>query len=197
MTVYSITLHTLTPLHIGDGVELHQDFDFAVFRGRTYRLNEDAILLAKPAALHPGRDGHYPAPGKLLQESDYQNADLFRYVLSGAPRSRQVDARMKSFIKDVYDRPYIPGSSLKGALRTALAWTGWPEVKLTLGSQHDRSLQILGRATTGEEAVWQGPQPRPAARPACLRPERAAAAGPGLADRQCSGAHQAQRRFAG
>jgi CRISPR-associated protein Csm5 len=26
------------------------------------------------------------------------------------------------FARDVYDRPYLPGSSLKGALRTALAW---------------------------------------------------------------------------
>jgi len=145
MTVYSITLHTLTPLHIGDGMELHQDFDFSVFRGRTYRLNEDAILLAKPTALHPGRDGRYPPPGKLLTEADYQNANLFRYTLPGAPRSRLVDARLKSFIKDVYDRPYIPGSSLKGALRTALAWTGWPEVK-----------PYLERNAIGRSKSWAG-----------------------------------------
>ena len=36
------------------------------------------------------------------------------------------------FIKDVYDHPYIPGASLKGALRTALAWTGWQEIKPSL-----------------------------------------------------------------
>lgn len=128
MTVYSIKLHTLTPLHIGDGNELRQDFDFAVHAGRTYRLNEDEILLAKAAALQPDPGGAYPPPGRLLSEADFEEARYFRYVLHGEPRSKKVDARLRSFIKDVFDRPYIPGSSLKGALRTALAWSGWPEI---------------------------------------------------------------------
>ena len=52
---------------------------------------------------------------------------------------------MKSFIKDIYDRPYIPGSSLKGALRTALAWTGWDEIK-----------PELHRGTVGRRRSWAG-----------------------------------------
>jgi CRISPR-associated protein Csm5 len=145
MTVYTVTLQSLAPLHIGDGDELRQDFDFAVHGGRTYRLNEDAILKAKEERLRPGAGGRYPAPGKLLEESDFQKPQLFRYVLNGAPRSSLTDARMKSFIKDVYDRPYIPGSSLKGALRTALAWTGWPEVK-----------PRLDRNAIGRNKSWAG-----------------------------------------
>ena len=113
MSVYTVNLTTLTPLHIGDGDELRQDFDFVVHDGRTYRLDEDAVLLAKEKQLAPDRQGRYPLPGRLLQEADYRDAGLFRYVLPGFPRSRKSDARMKSFIKDVRDRPYIPGSSLK------------------------------------------------------------------------------------
>jgi CRISPR-associated protein Csm5 len=140
MSVYKVTLKTLSPLHIGDGGELRQDFDFVVYQGRTYRLNEDAVLLAKSERLRPNREGHYPAPGQLLVDADYRRSELFRYSLRGIPRSKKTDARVKSFIKDVYDRPYIPGSSLKGALRTALAWTGWKEVNPAL----DRS--AIGRS---------------------------------------------------
>lgn len=129
MTVYTIRLKTLTPLHIGDGDELKQDFDFAAYKGRTYRLNEDAILTAKDPVSWVDARGQYKPPAWLLDENDYRNATLFRYSVPGVPRSRKTDARVKACIKDVYDRPYVPGSSLKGALRTALAWNGWDEVK--------------------------------------------------------------------
>ena len=143
MSVFQVTLKVLSPLHIGDGNELHQDFDFAVYQGRTYRFNEDAVLLAKSDLLRPDQEGHYLAPGKLLNEADYRNPALFRYVLRGIPRSKKTDARVKSFIKDVYDRPYIPGSSLKGALRTALAWTGWKEIN-----------PVLDRSAIGRSKSW-------------------------------------------
>lgn len=145
MSVFKVTLRTLSPLHIGDGNELRQGFDFTVHQGRTYRLDEDAVLTAKQAQLVRGRDGRYPTPGELLSEADYSNPAFFRYVLRGFPRSTQTDARIKSFIKDVHDRPYIPGSSLKGALRTALAWSGWGEVGLR-----------LERGSVGRHRSWAG-----------------------------------------
>jgi len=142
MTVYHVTLKTLTPLHIGDGDELRQDFDFATHNDRTYRLDEDAILSAKEAQWSSLK-GDYPPPGRLLVDADYSNAALFRYVLNGVPRSKKTDARVKSHIKDVHDRLYVPGSSLKGGLRTALAWTGWGEVK-----------PRLERASIGRNKSW-------------------------------------------
>lgn len=145
MTVYNVSLTTLTPLHIGDGDELRQDFDFVVKGGRTYRLDEEALLAAKGDLLVPNRSGKYPLPGKLLTEADFRNAHYFRYVLAGQPRSTKIDARMKSYIKDVHDIPYVPGSSLKGALRTALAWTGWDEVK-----------PQLDRNAVGRRRSWAG-----------------------------------------
>ncbi len=134
MTVYKVTIRTLCPLHIGDGDELKQDFDFVAYNNHTWRLNEDAVLTAKQASLQPDRAGRYPLPGKLLTDADFGNDAFFRYVLRGVPRSSKTDARVRSFIKDICDRPYIPGSSLKGALRTALAWTGWKEVQPDLNA---------------------------------------------------------------
>ena len=89
MTVYKTSITTLTPLHIGDGDELRQDFDFVVHGGRTYRLDEDRVLMEKGGQLAPDRTGRYRLPGELLQEPDFQKNMYFRYVLPGTPRSRK------------------------------------------------------------------------------------------------------------
>jgi CRISPR-associated protein Csm5 len=152
MTTRKLTLQTLTPIHIGDGEELRLGFDFAIRDGRTWRLDEDAILEAKWVQMgldKPGR-ARYPLPGELLNDDDFRNGNFFRYVLRGAPRSRKADARLKTFIKDHEDRPYIPGSSLKGALRTALAWRGWDEV---LGKNYR-----VDRRDIGNSRSWAGQQ---------------------------------------
>lgn len=157
MSVYKATLQTLSPVHIGDGNELRQGFDFVTRGNVTYRLDEDVILRVKANLLKPDAHGHYPVPGALLTEADFNNWDLFRYAMRGAARSAKNDARLKSFIKDVYDRPYIPGSSLKGAIRTALAWVGWDEVKPRL----DRSAIGNSRSWAGQrlERKLFGPDP--------------------------------------
>jgi len=130
MTTYKLTLRTLSPVHIGTGDEWRLGFDFVLYNGQTWIFDEDAVLQSKEQQLKPDGRGHYPLPGSLLTEKDLQNPKLFRYVLRGQPPSEKADARMKPFIKDPHDRPYIPGSSLKGAFRTALAWTGWNELRL-------------------------------------------------------------------
>ena len=145
MTVFQVTLKTLSPLHIGDGDELKQDFDFVAQGGRTYRINEDALLMAKENQLRPNVRGEYPAPGTLMTDADFANEELIRYSLKGVPRSAKTDARVKSFIKDVYDRPYVPGSSLKGALRTALAWNGWKESRVSVDDIKGRNKSWVGQ----------------------------------------------------
>ncbi|HOV07184.1 MAG TPA: type III-A CRISPR-associated RAMP protein Csm5 [Anaerolineaceae bacterium] len=143
MANFHMTLTPLSPVHIGCGIELRQGFDFMPYNGFTYRLNEDAVLQAKAGKLLPDRSGKYPLPGSLLTEADFASTQLFRYIIKGIPRSKKEDARVQACIKDVYDRPYIPGSSLKGALRTALAWAGWEEVN-----------PPLDRAALGRSRAW-------------------------------------------
>ena len=133
MTVYDVTVRTLTPLHIGDGNELRQGFDFAVRNGRTYRLDEDVILREKEAQVKPDAKGGYPLPERLLTDADFQNRVFFRYVLPGVPHSEEMDTRIRSIIKDIHDCRYIPGSSAKGAIRTALLYSA---------SKHSGSTQL-------------------------------------------------------
>jgi len=129
-TRFAVSVELLSPLHIGTGTELLLDYDLVPHDGHTYRVNEEALLaqaLAKAEAqgatamnrLLAGR----PA-AELLTEADFADphSPLFRYVLPGTPFTTTPGAKVWEQIKDVHDRLYLPGSSLKGALRTVLAW---------------------------------------------------------------------------
>lgn len=125
--LYQAKVSVLTPLHIGSGYDLLNEYDYAIHRGYTWRINEDALLeiqdvddpvLADRLATIP--------PAQLLQDTDFQpGSKLFRYVIRGTPRSSAPGAQVREQLKDIYDRPYLPGTSLKGALRTALGWKRW------------------------------------------------------------------------
>lgn len=153
MTTYQITLTTLSPLHIGDGQELRQGFDFVVRHTTTPNgkithtccLDENALLEAKAGQIRPDQSGNYPIPERLLTDQDIQSGQFFRYILRGQPRSAKVDARIRSMIKDVESIPYIPGSSLKGAIRTGLAWSGFREV-----------IPQWNRSDIGNRKEWAG-----------------------------------------
>ncbi len=135
-----VTVETLTPLHIGTGEKLLRDFDYVARNGRTYRLDLGrlvetlyvrdpqirSLLLRRP-------------PGEFLKADDLREGSPFvRYVLAGEPQGNE----FREQIKDAQDRVYLPGSSLKGALRTVLAWHGWQQL-----SDQDRNLEKL---TAGE-----------------------------------------------
>jgi CRISPR-associated protein Csm5 len=130
--IYDVTVSTLTPLHIGSGQELLHEYDYAIRNGRTWRIDEAALLDAQ-AVEEPAiadRLARTP-PAQLLTARDYrQGSGLFRYTIGGTPRSQAEGAQVREQIKDIADRAYLPGSSLKGALRTALAWHAWGEQKL-------------------------------------------------------------------
>lgn len=140
--VFDVTLTTLAPLHIGSGQEFAREFDYVTWNGRTWLLNEDALLehFQNPDGTLHAELLNVP-PSQLLAPQDYSGDNpLFRYVLDGTPRSQEAGgAPIRAQIKDVFGRPYLPGSTLKGALRTVLA---------AHGLHADTRLEI-GRATLG------------------------------------------------
>ena len=126
-TIFDLEVGVLTPLHIGSGSTLLLDYDYAVHGTHTWRLNEDAILdmqvVDDPALADALAQS---APVQMLEQKDYvEDGPLFHYVLKGMPRSRQAGARLVEQIKNHTHQPYLPGSSLKGAVRTALASHGF------------------------------------------------------------------------
>ena len=126
-TVYQLTITTLSPLHIGTGNTLRRDYDYVTHRGKTWVINQSA-LAAMLYAQDPSEFERMAAGASaadLIRPDEFkEDSPLFRYVMAGEPRAHSRGAEIQEQIKDPWDRPYIPGSSLKGALRTAIAFVG-------------------------------------------------------------------------
>ncbi len=121
--LYDVTVETYSPLHIGSGEVLLKDYDYAVYDGRTWRLNLDVFFEERGTDEQTIKRLSMVPPARLLRPQDYvEGSPLFHYVLRGEPRSQEAGAQLQEQIKDAWHRPYLPGSSLKGALRTALLW---------------------------------------------------------------------------
>jgi CRISPR-associated protein Csm5 len=156
MARIELTVKVLTPLHIGTGTALTEGFDYVCHNGKTYRLDLDALA----EELYT-RDPEFTEmllrtpPGQLLKPEDLRpDAPYIRYVLPGVPGGQQ----FREAIKDPRDRPYIPGSSLKGALRTIIAWHAWKELRLSL--THIGLGEKEKRATEDLEAEIFGRDPK-------------------------------------
>lgn len=154
--VYDVTLTLLAPLHIGSGRELLRDYDYVTQNGKTWLIdaagmlddfvdqkgNFDTRILGRPAA-------------ELLEPEDFTpESKRFRYVLPGEPSTKERGAVLREMYKDVEDRPYLPGSSLKGALRTVLVWHGFRDrsIKLEvnqLGDNRGRAAQSVEQRILG------------------------------------------------
>jgi CRISPR-associated protein Csm5 len=129
---FSLKVSLITPLHIGSGEELLHEYDYAIHNGKTWRINDAALLDAQDVDNPAYADilARTP-PARLLKDTDYQpQSPFFRYVIRGTPRSAAEGAVLREQLKDTFDRPYIPGSSLKGALRTAIGWQRWADLGL-------------------------------------------------------------------
>jgi len=150
-------ISVLTPLHIGTGTELVKGFDFTVVGNETVVLDVDRVW---EAALSPPEEGGdfnlqllRRPPAELVRPEDLRpGSDLVRYRMPGRP----VGDRIREQIKDAFDRPYIPGSSLKGAVRTALLWAmvkeGAVEVRLDrLEKKREQAARPVERAAFGPD----------------------------------------------
>lgn len=113
---YKVTLEILSPLHIGTGTELLKDFDYVSTKEMTYVINQDAVYSAEFDSRGGEARLNVP-PGRLVSEDQWrENSPLVRYTLQGSTSIERVHEQ----IKDIHGCCYLPGSSLKGALRTSL-----------------------------------------------------------------------------
>lgn len=113
---YKVTVSTLTPLHIGTGTELLKNFDFHSVGNTTFVLDQDAIYARELERNGPRARLDKPARELILSDDLRPDLPFVRYTLQGSTGVAQI----REQIKDVHGRCYLPGSSLKGALRTAL-----------------------------------------------------------------------------
>lgn len=134
---YHLKIHALSPIHIGsgdkitkkeyiylpwDGTVIVSDigklYDFVCRRGRRQQYMDYMLKNSRDELGGWFRDQGF-------QKKDYTQCQRYRMDAGDAFQCER-NARPKEilcFVKDAYGLPYVPGSSIKGMLRTALlAW---------------------------------------------------------------------------
>ena len=113
-------LQTLTPVHIGSGETLNQ-IDGCYANGRWYHIDLERVL-AHPStdlnALTSEMSQRQFRWQRYLSQRNVDPSECSDYSLL-CPQSPET-VEIREAIKAIDNRPYIPGSTLKGALRTAL-----------------------------------------------------------------------------
>ena len=112
-------LKTITPVHIGTGETLSQ-IDGFYDNGRWHRIDIDAVLAAVPES----------DLNRLTIAMGQRDFQWGRYLPTDQPSASYTlpcpedpqETEIREVIKDVFRCPMIPGSSIKGAIRTALLW---------------------------------------------------------------------------
>ena len=138
----TVKVTLLSDLHIGSGTGLQRNLDWL--------LRNDTVYVANPLqigetildrALKDGKSDESVinaitgltlndlADGGWLTAEDFQPPNaIFRYRMRGEPATKEIREQIKS----VEGQPYLPGSSLKGAIRTVLAVAAAAEMKPNL-----------------------------------------------------------------
>jgi CRISPR-associated protein Csm5 len=133
-TVYRVTVTALSPLHVGTGERLREGLDFIERDGYLWVADQRALMRAVLAEAEKEKGDlaevaqaivgmtldDLQQAGCLREEHFNLEKKLFRYRLQGRTSTTGKRGELHEQIKDVYGQPYLPGSSLKGALRSTV-----------------------------------------------------------------------------
>ena len=121
-----VRLTAVTPLHIGGREGALNPLEFVLFEGRCYIVSENKLVTALQQTGKidifcnwvTGRSR--PSLRDFLRDQTLLNwAFLERVSAYSAPAPPRVDGLVRPFVRDAFNRPFLPGSGLKGAIRTA------------------------------------------------------------------------------
>ncbi len=127
---YPIALTPLTPIHIGDGSQL-EAYEYTVVKDRFYRVSLDRLLtrLTPPEREQLNRHIERDLVGLRRFVREHFSPEISEYSAAASPQFQQVYEEKLGqsqnqlivfpFLRTM-GKPLIPGSSLKGALRTAI-----------------------------------------------------------------------------
>lgn len=158
MTTTTYTITCLSPVHIGTGTQFSK-LDGAYSDGRWWLVDLDKVLArgADASKLAEAMSRSDFAWEVWLREKGIAPSEVAAYGLfcSEAPENGFI----REAIKDVFQRPYLPGTSIKGAVRTAVLWSLMQDESrmnlamrcLKLAEQVNRILQVLQDLTRGDE----------------------------------------------
>jgi hypothetical protein len=130
--IYKITLTTLTNLHIGSG-ETIETFDYYIKDNQFCYIDQDKLV---DFLIEKDKEEEFTKTILATKRNQDRNIELIlnkigiqnlmpitKYCLNGLPEQKNNKAiltRIDGFIKNSLDRPFIPGSSIKGFISNCL-----------------------------------------------------------------------------
>lgn len=114
----TLGLEIITPTQSGSGAELFKELDYI-------ERKKMAFIVDQQASFHAVASGNLALDAQLLSGnrlSDWVTAagQDFGYCLPWLGSTAKVPEKFREQLKDAMNRPYLPGSAIKGAIRTAL-----------------------------------------------------------------------------
>ena len=128
---FDLTFTTVGPVHIGDGGEYGKK-DYFADKGKVAVLDVPTFISKLDAEQMDrylrflGADSSVGLQELLSEQDDLRQAAISSALywvetpLARAPRGSRNFYPVARFVKDAYGSPYVPGSSVKGMLRTAI-----------------------------------------------------------------------------
>lgn len=165
MATTRYTLTCLSPVHVGTGARLGK-FDGAYAEGRWWLVDLDEVLArgADADALARAMSERDFSWAAWLRDKGIAPSEVAAYALpcSGDPR----ETAIREALKDVHRRSYLPGTLVKGAMRTAVLWALLKQDSRLLQEATDylalrlRSLELLQAldGMPGDHRKYSNPQ---------------------------------------
>ncbi len=117
-TIIQVGLEILTPTQTGTGADLFHEIDFINRRGEAFIV--DQIQSFQAVASGNTAIDNLLAPGAKLSDLAEMAGQDFGYTLPWLSSKQHLPEKIREQQKDAMNRPYLPGTALKGAIRTAL-----------------------------------------------------------------------------
>ncbi|MBW1741472.1 MAG: type III-A CRISPR-associated RAMP protein Csm5 [Deltaproteobacteria bacterium] len=139
-TVYQCNLQILTPVHVGSGEKLVENFDFFGKDNKIYVISS-AKLFATVEKLGADKIMEFT---RVVEDGDIatwlQKQDIRPDKIASCSFKfpwQKTPSEIHAHIRDAFGNPLIPGSSLKGALRTAI-------IRKVMKAEDDFQVRIKG-----------------------------------------------------
>lgn len=122
IAVTSYAVELLSPVHVGTEERLRHH-DVLVIRDTLYRISPDR-LLAELESQPQLRDRYFTGGLTEIQQWLQQGDRLHRLAIyrCPVPRAPRRQEEVRPFLAEPLGRPYVPGTEIKGAIRTAVLW---------------------------------------------------------------------------
>jgi CRISPR/Cas system CSM-associated protein Csm5 (group 7 of RAMP superfamily) len=114
-----IGLEILTPVQCGSGQDLTEDIDYVVENGQVFVIDQERTFTAIASGDRQLDDALLGGERKLSYWVNLAR-ERYGYALPMLSRTTKTFGKFREHLKDALYQPYIAGSSLKGAITTAL-----------------------------------------------------------------------------